>query len=182
MRHHREALGMQPLRGRHHLLDGRAVDMGDVDAGAGGQEGAEILDLLGGARAFAKPGEKILLRANLLVGDAPEKCVNTHPSVLRAVAEIFKSAGARVSFGDSPAVGTARAASRKIGIIPTGSTILLRMAAILVGATISTRGATRIRACRRWAITLLSWTTLKWLAPCTHCSPVPPERSGSHLS
>ena len=60
--------------------------------------------------------EKILLKANLLVGDAPEKCVNTHPSVLRAVAEIFKTAGARLSYGDSPAVGTARAASRKIGM------------------------------------------------------------------
>ena len=74
------------------------------------------IDLLGGARAFAKKDEKILLKVNLLVGDAPEKCVNTHPSVLRAVAEIFKAAGARVAYGDSPAVGTARAASRKIGM------------------------------------------------------------------
>ena len=40
-------------------------------------------------------GEKILLKVNLLVGDAPEKCVNTHPSVLRAVAEILKAGGAQ---------------------------------------------------------------------------------------
>lgn len=74
------------------------------------------LDLVGGVRKFASRDEKILLKANLLVGDAPEKCVNTHPSVLRAVAEIFKTTGARVSYGDSPAMGTARAASRKIGM------------------------------------------------------------------
>jgi hypothetical protein len=35
---------------RDHVLDLGPVDMGDVDAGAGGQERAEILDLLGGAR------------------------------------------------------------------------------------------------------------------------------------
>ena len=74
------------------------------------------IDLVGGVRAFAEPGENILLKANLLVGDAPEKCVNTHPSVLRAVAEIFKTTGARLSYGDSPAMGTARAASKKIGM------------------------------------------------------------------
>ncbi len=74
------------------------------------------VDLVGGAGTYAKAGEKILLKANLLVGDAPEKCVNTHPSVLRAVAEVFKTTGARLSYGDSPAIGTARAASRKIGM------------------------------------------------------------------
>jgi len=74
------------------------------------------IDLVGGADTFARRGEKILLKANLLVGDAPEKSVNTHPSVLRAVAEIFKATGAQVSYGDSPAIGTARAASRKIGM------------------------------------------------------------------
>jgi hypothetical protein len=35
---------------RDHVLDLGPVDMGDVDARAGGQERAEILDLLGGAR------------------------------------------------------------------------------------------------------------------------------------
>ena len=38
------------LRGGDHVLDRRAFDMGDVDAGAGGQQVAEILDLFGGAR------------------------------------------------------------------------------------------------------------------------------------
>jgi uncharacterized protein (DUF362 family)/Pyruvate/2-oxoacid:ferredoxin oxidoreductase delta subunit len=77
---------------------------------------ARGMHLVGGADQFAAPGEKILLKANLLVGDAPEKCVNTHPSVLRAAAEIFASTGAKVAYGDSPAMGTARTASRRIGM------------------------------------------------------------------
>ena len=74
------------------------------------------INFVGGVRRFAAQDESILLKANLLVGDAPGKCVNTHPAVLKAVAEIFKSTGARVSYGDSPAIGTARAASKKIGM------------------------------------------------------------------
>jgi len=74
------------------------------------------IDLLGGAGKFARKDEKILLKANLLVGEAPEKCVTTHPAVLGAVAEIFKATGARLSYGDSPIIGTARAASRKVGL------------------------------------------------------------------
>jgi uncharacterized protein (DUF362 family)/Pyruvate/2-oxoacid:ferredoxin oxidoreductase delta subunit len=74
-------------------------------------------DLLGGVAQFAKKGERILLKPNLLIGDVPEKCVNTHPSVFRAVAEIFKSTGALVSYGDSPSFGSALAASRKCGLV-----------------------------------------------------------------
>jgi uncharacterized protein (DUF362 family)/Pyruvate/2-oxoacid:ferredoxin oxidoreductase delta subunit len=74
------------------------------------------IDLVGGARRFAASNENILLKANLLVGEVPEKCVNTHPNVLRAVAEVLRETGARLSYGDSPAIGSARAASRKIGM------------------------------------------------------------------
>ena len=44
------------------------------------------LELIGGASAFVKPGEKIVFKVNLLVGEVPEKCVTTHPVVFRAVA------------------------------------------------------------------------------------------------
>ncbi|MCX5897922.1 MAG: hypothetical protein NTY29_06990 [Proteobacteria bacterium] len=42
---------------------------------------AEALDLLGGIRHFISPGEKVLLKPNLLIGRPPEKCVTTHPLV-----------------------------------------------------------------------------------------------------
>jgi uncharacterized protein (DUF362 family)/Pyruvate/2-oxoacid:ferredoxin oxidoreductase delta subunit len=69
--------------------------------------------LLGGVEKFAKRGEKILLKVNLLVGDSPDKCVNTHPSVFRAVGELFKTAGAQVWYGDSPAFGSTLGAAKK---------------------------------------------------------------------
>ena len=74
------------------------------------------LELMGGAESFVKQGEKILLKVNLLVGEVPEKCVNTHPAVFRAVAEMFAAKGAIVQYGDSPGFGTPLAAAKKSGI------------------------------------------------------------------
>ena len=71
------------------------------------------VDLLGGVSKFAKKNEKILLKVNLLVGDSPDKCVNTHPSVFRAVGELFKTTGAQVWYGDSPAFGSTLGAAKK---------------------------------------------------------------------
>jgi len=50
------------------------------------------------------------------VGDAPEKCVNTHPNVFRSVADLLKAEGAIVSYGDSPGFGSSHAAAKKAGI------------------------------------------------------------------
>ena len=74
------------------------------------------LGLIGGALKFVKSGQKVILKPNLLVGELPEKCVNTHHTVFRAVAEIFKETGARLSYGDSPAIGSMLSAARKCGI------------------------------------------------------------------
>jgi uncharacterized protein (DUF362 family)/ferredoxin len=60
------------------------------------------IDLLGGPGAFAKPGEAILLKPNLLAPDSPEKATITHPMVFRAVAEVLQSTRARIAYGDSP--------------------------------------------------------------------------------
>jgi uncharacterized protein (DUF362 family)/Pyruvate/2-oxoacid:ferredoxin oxidoreductase delta subunit len=63
------------------------------------------LDLIGGIGGFVKPGEKIVLKPNVLIGASPDKCVCTHPSVFRAAGRILLEAGARVTCGDSPAFG-----------------------------------------------------------------------------
>ncbi|MBN1317662.1 MAG: DUF362 domain-containing protein [Anaerolineales bacterium] len=60
------------------------------------------LALVGGVDQFVHPGEKILLKPNLLVGSAPQKAVTTHPMVFKAVGAHFQAAGARLSYGDSP--------------------------------------------------------------------------------
>lgn len=72
--------------------------------------------LLGGPEAFAKPGEKILLKPNLLAADPPERCSTTNPFVFKAVAEVFKRTGAVISYGDSPAVHSPKSAAKKAGI------------------------------------------------------------------
>ena len=62
----------------------------------------ESLDLLGGISAFVKPGERVLLKVNLLMKRKPEKATTTHPAVARAVAELVREAGATPLIGDSP--------------------------------------------------------------------------------
>jgi uncharacterized protein (DUF362 family) len=62
------------------------------------------VDALGGMGAFVKTGETVLLKPNMLAPAAPEKAVTTHPSVVRAVAEIVLEAGGKPFIGDSPAV------------------------------------------------------------------------------
>ncbi|MCP4114378.1 MAG: DUF362 domain-containing protein [Desulfobacteraceae bacterium] len=77
------------------------------------------LALLGGISSLVREGEKILLKPNLLAGEAPSKCVTTHPMVFEAVAESLIRAGANVSYGDSPALGTTSKAAQKAGVAET---------------------------------------------------------------
>ena len=57
---------------------------------------------LGGLDRFFKPGEKILLKPNLLMKRNPEEVTTTHPSVIEAVAKILLEFGCAVVIGDSP--------------------------------------------------------------------------------
>jgi uncharacterized protein (DUF362 family)/Pyruvate/2-oxoacid:ferredoxin oxidoreductase delta subunit len=61
-------------------------------------EALEPLDLMD-AISRDKP---VLLKPNLLMPAAPEKCVTTHPSVFAAVGRIFQEKGFRLVYGDSP--------------------------------------------------------------------------------
>ena len=78
---------------------------------------ARGLQLLGGAEAFVNPGETILLKPNLLTGRSPERVVTTHPSVFRAVALALQSAGAKLTYGDSPGFGKPQTAAQKAGLL-----------------------------------------------------------------
>ncbi|GJQ57677.1 MAG: hypothetical protein SCALA701_04780 [Candidatus Scalindua sp.] len=61
------------------------------------------LDLLGNVGSLIKPGMKVLLKVNLLSASlGPERAVNTHPSVIRALVDILQSEyGCEVYIGDS---------------------------------------------------------------------------------
>jgi uncharacterized protein (DUF362 family)/NAD-dependent dihydropyrimidine dehydrogenase PreA subunit len=95
------------------------------------------LVLLGGAQQFARQGEKILVKPNLLVGDPPEKCVSPHPSVFQAVLEEFKGTGADLSFGDSPAVGGLALAARQSGLLSAAEKLGVPMADFSTSKTVS---------------------------------------------
>jgi uncharacterized protein (DUF362 family)/NAD-dependent dihydropyrimidine dehydrogenase PreA subunit len=73
-------------------------------------------NLLGGIERFALPLERILLKPNLLTGADPNRCITTHPSVFKAVAELFKTTGAIISYGDNPGIISPFSAAKKAGI------------------------------------------------------------------
>lgn len=86
------------------------------------------VDLLGGAHQFAKQGEKILLKVNLLAGDAPEKCVTTHPTVFQSVYEVLSSTGAVITYGDSPGFGSPHSTAKKAGIADVAEELNIELA------------------------------------------------------
>ncbi len=62
----------------------------------------EAVDLVGGIEKFVKPGEKVLLKVNLLMKRKPERVTTTHPALAQAVAELVIEAGGKPIIGDSP--------------------------------------------------------------------------------
>ena len=62
-----------------------------------------LLAHLGGWGALVKPGQKVLVKPNLLSDATPDQAVTTHPELVRAVVRGLKGAGAIVQVGDSPA-------------------------------------------------------------------------------
>jgi uncharacterized protein (DUF362 family)/NAD-dependent dihydropyrimidine dehydrogenase PreA subunit len=76
-----------------------------------------VLDPLGGMRAFVKKGDRVLLKPNLLAPKAPETAVCTHPQVVRAAALEVMEKGGEVYLGDSPGVGSLAGVLRKTGIM-----------------------------------------------------------------
>lgn len=61
---------------------------------------AEALDLVGGIEQYVRPGDRTLLKINLLVGAAPEKAITSHPAVVRAMIGQVRAAGATPLVGD----------------------------------------------------------------------------------
>jgi len=78
------------------------------------------IDLLGGISAYVKPGEKIVMKPNVLIGSDPAKSVTTHPAVFKAVGKILQEAGAKVSYGDSSAFGGCESNMRRSGLKQIG--------------------------------------------------------------
>jgi uncharacterized protein (DUF362 family)/Pyruvate/2-oxoacid:ferredoxin oxidoreductase delta subunit len=63
---------------------------------------SEALGPFGGMKAFVSPGDKVLLKPNLLSAKDPSRAVTTHPLVVEAAADLVRQAGGIPSVGDSP--------------------------------------------------------------------------------
>jgi uncharacterized protein (DUF362 family)/ferredoxin len=77
----------------------------------------KVLEPLGGMTAFVRPGQRVLLKPNMLAGRPPERAVTTHPEVVRGVIRLVQQAGGIVSVGDSPGVGAPRQVAERCGIM-----------------------------------------------------------------
>ncbi|KPA11246.1 tat (twin-arginine translocation) pathway signal sequence [Candidatus Magnetomorum sp. HK-1] len=61
------------------------------------------VELLGGMSRFVKKGNKVVIKPNMSFPVPPERASNTHPEVVRTIAEMCKEAGAsRVLILDNP--------------------------------------------------------------------------------
>ncbi len=84
------------------------------------------LELIGGA--FARPGERLLLKPNVLVGDGPGRASTTHPEVFRGVARCLQAAGVELVYGDAGAIGSTAANMRRCGIAAVADELGIRLA------------------------------------------------------
>ncbi len=77
----------------------------------------DALALLGGLGRFVAPGDRVLLKVNMLEALPPERAVTTHPEIVRAVIREVKKAGAVPTVGDSPGTTGTLKAAEKCGIM-----------------------------------------------------------------
>jgi len=76
-----------------------------------------VVEPLGGMAALVQPGQRVLLKPNLLAPKPAASAVNTHPQVVAAVARRVLQAGARPVIGDSPGLGSARKNAGRCGLL-----------------------------------------------------------------
>lgn len=62
----------------------------------------QLFQELGGLDQFIKPGQKVLLKVNLLMKKPPEAAVTTHPALVEAVTRQIQKLGTTVIIADSP--------------------------------------------------------------------------------
>jgi uncharacterized protein (DUF362 family) len=81
------------------------------------QQVEAVLEPLGGMSAFVKPGDRVLLKPNLLTGARPTKECVTRPELAYCVAKLVQASGGKPFLGDSPAFGSARGVAKANGYL-----------------------------------------------------------------
>lgn len=83
-----------------------------------GESLVTLLEPLGGITAFVKPGDRVLLKPNLLTGSRPTKECTTRPELVYEVAKMVIEVGGKPFLGDSPAFGSAKGVAEANGYCP----------------------------------------------------------------
>ena len=98
-----------------------------------------LVEQMGGMDRFVRPGERIVLKANLLRAAPPESAICTHPAVVEAVARLVKEAGGTPVICDSPGGALHKEAVLRSLYEKTG----MAAAAAAAGAELSMDSSTR---------------------------------------
>lgn len=61
-----------------------------------------LLETLGGMERFIQPGDRVLIKPNLLMSKRPDAAVTTHPSLIEEIARRVKEAGGHAIIAESP--------------------------------------------------------------------------------
>jgi uncharacterized protein (DUF362 family) len=77
-----------------------------------------LLEPMGGLAAIVKPGDRVLLKPNLLTGSLPTKECVTRPDLVGYVAEMVQEVGGKPFLGDAPAFGSAKGVALANGYGP----------------------------------------------------------------
>ena len=75
------------------------------------------VELVGGMALYVKPGQRVLIKPNLLKASTPDKAVVTHPEVIRAVIRLVQQAGGEALIGDSPGFGDLERVCQGSGVL-----------------------------------------------------------------
>lgn len=102
----------------------------------------DSLKLLGGIENYIKPGERVLIKPNLLSEAAPDKHVTTHPLVVEAVVRLVQEAGAFPIIGDSPGMASFKKVARMAGIEAVAKRTNAQMADFKKSVLINGKGKT----------------------------------------
>lgn len=62
----------------------------------------DLFALCGGVESIVKPGQRVLVKLNLLMKRTPDRATTTHPAVARAIVRAIQRAGATAILADSP--------------------------------------------------------------------------------
>ena len=75
---------------------------------------AEALELVGGLENIIQPGDRVLLKPNILAASSPENAVTTHPSVVASMCEFVLQAGGKPVVGDGAGISRPGATSKAL--------------------------------------------------------------------